>query len=61
MFEIKKNEYINKTFRMDKNLVDRLSKVATDNDISLNNLIAQCCEYAIDNMEIKSNKSENNR
>lgn len=51
MFEIKKLEYVNKTFRLQKVLVERLSKYATEADVSLNSLVAQCCEYALSNMK----------
>ncbi len=56
MFKIEKTEYINKTFRLEKELVEKLSKCASDNNISLNALVSQCCKYALDNM----NKDENN-
>ncbi len=51
MFVIKKTEYINKTFRMEKELVDKLSKCASENDVSVNSLVSQCCEYALNNMK----------
>ncbi len=50
MFEIKKPEYVNKTFRMPAELVKRLDVIAQSNDVSLNNLIIQCCEYAMENL-----------
>ena len=40
----------NKTIRMPDDLIDRLQKLADQNDISFNQLVVQCCEYAIDNM-----------
>ena len=43
MFEVIKDEYINKTFRMKKALVNELTEYATKNNISLNNLVEQCC------------------
>ncbi|WP_317855111.1 hypothetical protein [Chakrabartyella piscis] len=51
MFEVKKTEFVNKTFRLDKKLVDDLSVCAAQNNISLNALVAQCCQYALDNMD----------
>ncbi|MFI3228476.1 MAG: hypothetical protein R3Y09_13890 [Clostridia bacterium] len=51
MFEVKKPEFVNKTFRLEKALVDELSQCASESDISLNALIAQCCRYALDNMK----------
>ena len=51
MFEIKKEEYINKTFRMPVSLVKQLETLAQNEKVSLNNLIIQCCEYAIKNLK----------
>ncbi len=53
MFEIKKEEYVNKTFRMPVTLVKKLEVLAQNNNVSLNNLIIQCCEYAVDNLKEK--------
>lgn len=53
MFEIKKKEYVNKTFRMPVTLVKRLEVLAQNNNVSLNNLIIQCCEYAVENLDEK--------
>lgn len=58
MFEVKKTEYVNKTFRMEKALVEKLSKCASENDISVNALVSQCCEYALNNMKVKSDNKE---
>ncbi len=51
MFEVKKEEHINKTFRMPVELVRRLEVLAQEKQVSLNNLIIQCCEYALDNLD----------
>lgn len=51
MFEVKREEYINKTFRMPVELVKKLEVIAQDKGISLNNLIVQCCEYSIKNLK----------
>lgn len=48
VFEVKKPEFINKTFRLEKKLVEELNQCASENDISLNALVAQCCRYALD-------------
>lgn len=50
-FKIEKTEYINKTFRMEKELVNRLDKICDDKNISLNKLIIMCINYALDNLE----------
>lgn len=51
MFEVKKEEYINKTFRMPVELVKKLEIIAQSEKVSLNNLIVQCCEYSIKNLK----------
>lgn len=42
---------INKTFRMPVNLVEKLLTLAQKNGVSLNNIVKQCCEYALDNID----------
>lgn len=49
-FIIEKPEYVNRTFRITKELSDRLSTVAQKEGISVNELVVQCCNYAISNM-----------
>lgn len=56
MFEIEKNETINKTFRLPSELSEKLKKVAQEQGISMNNLVIQCCEYALNNMKTHENK-----
>ncbi len=51
MFKVKKNEMINKTFRLPLELVQKLQTVAQNKEVSLNNLVIQCCEYALKNLE----------
>lgn len=51
VFKIEREEYINKTFRLQKKLVERMEKVCDDKNISLNKLIVLCVNYALDNME----------
>lgn len=50
MFKIKKTEYTNKTFRIPTELVKRMEIIAQEQNVSLNNLVVQCCEYALDNI-----------
>lgn len=51
MFQIKKTEYVNKTFRLPVELVKKLEILAQEKGVSLNNLVSQCCEYALDNID----------
>jgi hypothetical protein len=50
MFDVKKPDATNKTFRMPAELVERLSAVAQTKKVSLNYLVIQCCEYALANL-----------
>ena len=51
MFRVEKEEMTNKTFRLPLELVERLYTVAQNIGVSLNSLVRQCCEYALDNLE----------
>ena len=52
MFKIQQNEQtVNKTFRLPASLVIELTRVAELEKISVNNLVRQCCEYALSNMK----------
>ena len=53
MFEVKKPELVNRTFRMPLDLIKRLEVVAQGKGVSLNNLVRQCCEYALENLNDK--------
>ena len=57
MFEIKKIEHINKTFRLPANLVKELTVLAQKHNVSLNNLVVQCCEYALSSQALPHKKS----
>lgn len=48
MFEVKKPHNSNKTIRMPDGLIERLQRLADENDISFNQLVVQCCEYALE-------------
>jgi len=50
-FKVEKKEYINKTFRMPKDLIYEMSILAQQKDVSLNQLIIQCCRYSMRNLE----------
>lgn len=51
MFVVKKPESSNKTIRMPNELIERLEKLACEKDISFNQLVIQCCNYALDNLK----------
>ena len=50
MFKVKKEEFTNKTFRMPNDLIEQLQSVAQEQS-ALNQLVIQCCQYALDNLE----------
>lgn len=54
MFEIKKISVSNKTLSMPDSLIEKLKKLAKENDIPFNQLVIQCCEYAIHNLVSKN-------
>ncbi|MDD3305898.1 MAG: toxin-antitoxin system HicB family antitoxin [Acetobacterium sp.] len=60
MFVVKKPVTINKTIRLPEELLKRLEKIASDKDISLNQLIIQCCEYALKDL-VEEESAENNQ
>lgn len=51
IFKIKKPQSSNKTIRMPDDLIDKIQSLADSNDISFNQLVVQCCEFALENME----------
>lgn len=52
-FQVKKQEYVNRTFRITKELADELSKVAQEEDISVNELVVQSCKFALEHRKKK--------
>ena len=55
-FIIKKPTSSNRTIRMPDTLIDKIAKLAAEQDISFNQVVIQCCEYAIDNLPKKDKK-----
>lgn len=52
-FEIKRQEYVNRTFRLTKELVDQLSQVAQQEGVSVNELVVQSCQFALEHRKKK--------
>ena len=44
-------DLVNKTFRLPLKLVQELQAIAQNKGVSLNNLVLQCCEYAIKHLD----------
>ena len=61
MFEIKKPTSSNKTVRMPDELIAKLEKLAAQNDISFNQLVIQCCEYALKENDKTDEKKGNGK
>ena len=60
MFEVEnnfKNANIPRTIRFTEGLFEQLNAVASENDISFNLLVLQCCQYALDNMKCNVKES----
>ena len=61
MFKIEnefKSANISRTVRFTEPLFEKLNKVATENDISFNLLVLQCCKYALDNMSEEEQENQ---
>lgn len=50
-FKVEREEYVNKTFRFEKNLVDELEIICNKKNVSLNKLVVKCIKYALENLE----------
>jgi len=51
MFKVEIPEMVNRTFRLPLKLVEELQTVAQNKGVSLNKLVVQCCEYALENLD----------
>ncbi len=50
-FKILKPEMISKNLRFPAELLEQMQTIAQNQGVSLNNLVVQCCKYALGNME----------
>ncbi len=55
-FSIKKQEYANRTLRFPVELLDALNHLASAKDTSLNNVVVQCCSYALKNLDAEDGR-----
>ena len=59
MWKIQKGyEYVTKTFRLPVEQVNELDKLAYENNLSLNQLVIQCLNFALENLD-KGENDEN--
>lgn len=56
-FIIKKPTSSNRTVRMPDELIDTISAIANEKGISFNQLVVQCCEYALDHLHEADDKN----
>ena len=57
MFKVRHTEETtNRTFRFPKSLLDKMSAIAQQENVSLNSFVVQCCEYAMENIQYSDNK-----
>lgn len=52
-FIIKKPSSSNRTVRMPDDLIEKISTLASAQGISFNQLVIQCCEFALDHLSEK--------
>ncbi|MCL2775293.1 MAG: hypothetical protein FWD71_18390 [Oscillospiraceae bacterium] len=55
--KIEKEEYVNRTFRLNTKLVEEMYKVCEKKSISLNKLVDVCICYALENLD-RDNENE---
>ena len=60
MFKVQKaEESVTRTFRLPKILLDKMSDIAQNENVSLNSFVVQCCQYAVENIETPSLNNRN--
>lgn len=50
-FIIKKPTSSNRTIRMPDTLIEQIGKIANEQGISFNQLVVQCCEFALNHLQ----------
>lgn len=50
-FIIKKSKSSNRTIRMPDEMIERLGYLATQKGISFNQLVVQCCDFALQHLK----------
>lgn len=56
MWKIQKGcDTVSKTFRLPVEMVEKMDKLAYENNLSLNNLVIQCLNYALNNLDDNEN------
>lgn len=61
MWKIQKGyDTVSKSFRLPVELVDELDKLAYENNLSLNQLVIQCLNFALENLDNSENSEKSN-
>lgn len=61
MWKIQKGyDTVSKSFRLPVELVDELDKLAYENNLSLNQLVIQCLNFALENLDKGENSEKSN-
>ena len=59
MLEIEKGyESVNKTFRIPVHIVEQLERLAGENNTSVNKVVVQCLQYALDSISTDSSDDD---
>lgn len=59
MWKIQKGyDTISKSFRLPEELVEKLDRLAYENNLSLNQLVIQCLNFALNNLDVENENSE---
>ena len=59
MLEIEKGyASVNKTFRIPANIVEQLERLAGENNTSVNKVVVQCLQYALDNISTETSDDD---
>jgi len=58
MFKINSPEKVNRTIRISKSFAEELHEIAQRKNITFSDLVVQCCEYALENLESNETSPE---
>lgn len=57
MWRIQKGyDTVSKTFRLPDEMIEQLGKLACENNLSLNQLVIQCLNFALENLDNEDSK-----
>lgn len=62
MLKIRKGyNSVSKSFRLPEELVDKIEALAFENNLSLNQLVIQCLDYAVNNIDYSDKKDKDEK